>query len=369
MLKLDYHDDFLVPYKTFCVLPLGKLILNPYGDVTMCCHQVTMLGSLAKGENLLDVWRSQLVKNMQKVTMEGKLHPVCTSWNSCPYIVKPKKMFTTRQYRRFFYPTGLEICLPDKHCNIGGENPSEDSPACIMCRRNFMKVTSEDKDYTDLFCEQAKPLMPWLKLLMVLGTAEPFWKDALFKIYEKLEFHRYKHRITFNTNTNGTCLNDRTTRRFFEETQWSDIQFSFDAATPETYKKIRRLNAFDTIVKNARNYVKVREEYGGKARHKVVLWNNINMLNVGEMSMMVDQAADIGFDEIVMLPTYDLSGIVQLGDLMMNHKNIHIFREAAQKAREQAKKAGISLTYLKSFDEAPPPLEAVQNLVQLTFPN
>ena len=162
----------------------------------------------------------------------SNLQPACTSWNSIPFIKKKKKMFPHKRYIGSIYPMYLEICLPDKHCNVGGEVPNENNPACIMCRRNF-NIPSQP-DITEFLCEKAKPLMPHLKYLCVLGIAEPFWKDAVFKIFDKLEFYRYKNRIEFTTNTNGICLNEKVTKKFFESVEMSDLSWSFDSATPVT---------------------------------------------------------------------------------------------------------------------------------------
>ncbi len=338
----------------------------------MCCHQVTQLGKLDDKTEIMDIWNSSLAKSIRKVTDAGHLHPVCSSWNSCPFMTRERVVAPIQMYRNAAYPVYLEICLPDKHCNVGGETPSDKNPACLMCRRNFH--VPDQPDLTEFLCEKAKPLMPFLKFLCVLGIAEPFWKDAVFKIFEKLEFHRYKSQIQFTTNTNGICLTEKISRRFFEEVSFSDISWSIDAATPKTHQVLRRLDTFDLVTTNLKRWVKMRDKFGGKEAHKVVIYNNINMLNVQEMTQMVELASKWGVDKMVMLPTYDQSGVVQLGDLMMCEENAEVFAQAADAAMARAKQLGFDLLYTKSF-HAPPPqlgLEQKRNteqLVQLEFPS
>jgi hypothetical protein len=356
MFKIDPKEQrTLTKHTAFCHLPFTKLILNSWGDVSMCCHQTTQLGRLDEKTNVLDLWNSHLAREIRDFTTKGNLHPVCSSWNSCPFMVSEKWDYTFLQYRRSAYPMYLEICLPDKHCNIGGEKPSEENPACIMCRRNFH--TPDQQDITDFLCEKAKPLMPYLRYLCVLGIAEPFWKDAVFNIFNKLDFERYKDRIEFTTNTNGTCLNEKMTRKFFETVNTSDLSWSLDSATPETHIKIRRLDAFDLVVKNLRRWVVMREEYGGKKKHKVCVYNNINMFNVHEMTKMVELSHDIGVDKMIMLPTYDQSGVVQLGEMLMCEKNLDIFKKSSEEAMMRSQELGVKLYYSKKFDELPPPVE------------
>lgn len=359
--KPVYERD-IVEHPSFCSLPYTKLILNSWGTVSMCCHQVTQLGKLDENTDVLDIWNSDLAKEIRETTDRGELHPVCTSWNSCPYMVKEKEVGPIRMYKNAMYPTYLEICLPDTHCNIGGENPTEDNPACIMCRRNFEVTNTED--LTDFLCEKSKSLMPYLHNLCVLGIAEPFWKDAVFKIFDKVNFAQERDHIQFITNTNGTCLNENMARRFFDTVMWSDLAWSLDSATRETHIKIRRLDAFDLVVKNLKQWIEIRNEYGGAEHHMTSIYNNINIINVHEMVDMVEMAADIGVEKMFMLPTYDQAGVVKLGELLMGPKNVHIFKEYSDKAMARANDLGLELHYPKLFDVPPP---KPKNLVSLTL--
>lgn len=337
--------------RTFCSNPHNKVILNSWGDVSMCCYQMVQLGRLNERTEILDLWRGSLAKEIRRETSEGNLHLVCNKGTACPYKVKEKEMVSVTTYKDSFYPTWLEICLPDRHCNIGGYEPSEENPACIMCIRNFVKP--QQQDLTDFLCDKARPLMPYLNQFSVLGIAEPFWKDAAFQIMDKVGFQFEKHHIQFTTNTNGTCLNEKICRKFFNYVDFSDISWSLDAATPETHVKIRRLDALDLVVKNLKRWIEIRKEIGRERNHRVTIYNNINLLNVHEMTLMVEMAAKVGVDAITMLPTYDQAGLVNLGELVLCDKNVSIFKENAEKAKERATELGVNLQYIKDFDVAP----------------
>lgn len=263
-------------------------------------------------------------------------------------------MYPHSVYRNAAYPKYLEICLPDKHCNVGGENPTADNPACIMCKRNWN--VPQQPDLTDFLCEKALPLMPYLEHLCVLGTAEPFWKDAVFRIFEKVQFHRHKEHIQFVTNTNGICLGERTAQRFFDEVVCSDISWSIDAATPETHEKIRRLPTFEIVTNNLKRWIEYRERFGGKQKHRVTIYNNINLLNVEEMTLMVELATEWGVDHMIMLPTYDQTGQVHCYDIMLNKSNVETFKKHAKAARLRANELGLKLIYSKPFHIVPPPV-------------
>lgn len=342
---------------TFCSLPFTKVILNSWGDVSMCCHQATQIGKLTERSEVLDIWNNPLANQIRQATLNNQLHPVCQSGGNCPFMVSEKKLGNVQFYPK--HPTHLEICLPDKHCNVGGESPTDDNPACIMCIRNFR--VPQQPDISEFLCKKSLPLMPYLKHLSVMGIAEPFWKDAVFNMLERLEFHKYKHQCSFCTNTNGTCLNESTTKRFFEEVEKSDISWSIDGATAATHRKIRRLDTFDLVVKNLKRWISMKNP-----NHTVTIYNNINLLNVHEMTMMVEMAHDIGVDSIILVPTHNQTGIVHLGELVLCDKNVDLFKDEAGRAAARSKELGVKLIYPTRFDIVPPPPRQLVQLVPLS---
>ena len=329
----------------FCALPFTKLLVNAWGDVYMCCHHPgkSKLGNV-KHDNLLSLWRSEKAKFTRDQTKNGNLAPICDKAPNCPFQLKEKVPYQFPM--NIDFPREIEIDLPDKHCNIGGENPTPDT-ACIMCVRSH-SFNSNQPDITNLICEQTCPLMPYIKKFCVLGIAEPFWKDAVFDVFEKVNYKKYKDNILFETNHNVTCFGANTQSRFLDEVTYSNLQFSLDAATPETYIKIRRLDAYDLCIKNLKLWLSVRT-----AKHKVTIWNNINMLNLHEMTKMVQTAIDLGVDSVRMLPTQNQNNLVNLGDLTINQKNVDLFEKHSCDAMELAKLHKMDLRYVQSFNVAP----------------
>lgn len=349
MLKIDpLHVTRSV--KTFCALPFQKIILTANGAVSMCCHQGIPLGGLGEDVSIMDLWTSPLAEEIRDKTFRGELHEVCSCRNTCPFIKGERQRYDPPSYPNARRPLCLEICLPMSHCNIGGEEPSPKNPACLMCRRNFS--APNEPNLVEFLCEKAKPLMPFLQDLMVLGTAEPFWKDIVFKVFELLDFSSHKHHCRFSTNTNAICLSERVLTRLFAETESSSIFFSIDAASPITYRKIRRVNAYETVLKNIRRFLAMRTP-----SHRATIYNNINLLNVEEMSKMVEVAVELGVDAMVMLPTYTIDNSVKLGELLLCEKNVDLFKECSEAAMQRARELGMPLKYSGRFDAPIPDAE------------
>lgn len=350
----DYFPS-LKEYSSFCHLPLSKLIVNAWGDVSMCCHHPGeyQLGNIKNVQDIMEIWDNDLAKSVRKIHSTGKMHFHCESSPNCPYKTKKPTYYNFHTHKDFKYPTHLEIDLPDKHCNIGGEDPTKGNPACIMCSRRWT-FPKNQVDITDEICQKSKSIIPYLSTFTVLGVAEPFWKNAVFDIFKKIEFSKHKNHICFQTNHNVTCFGEKTQKRFLNEVNSSILQFSIDAACAETYQKIRVLNAYDLVISNIKKWMKNKTD-----NHKVSIWNNINILNVSEMTAMVEVAADIKVDSMIMLPTHSINGRMQLEALLLNKSNESLFVENSDKAMERAKELGVNLHYPASW--------AASELVQLSY--
>ena len=331
--------QIITKQQAYCDLPFRKIIVIANGDVIMCCHQEQILGNLFQ-QSILELYHGQLAQEIRSQTAEGVIHPVCSQRGTCPFINgKPEVgfVFDINKSR----PLHLELCLPDTHCNIGGETPTKDRPACVMCPRNF--IVNKSSVTIDQICEKIACLMPTLQEITIMGTAEPFWKDELFRVFDLIEFDKHKHHIEFFTNTNGTCHTKRTTDRFFAEVVKSSVTFSIDAASTATYQRIRRLDCYDKLIGNIRYYISKRN-----GNHKVNIMNNINILNVHEMTMMVECAADLGVDFLIMLPTNHIRGF-NLSHILLNESNQEVFKKESERARERAEQLGVNMQYQSSF--------------------
>lgn len=335
--------------KAFCPLPFNKLIIDEFGNATSCCHQSKPLGNIFK-QDLISLWKGGIASTIRSETLAGRLHRICTESNTCPFINHPKPAKDVQTHDQ--YPTHIEICLPASHCNIGGENPSPSNPACIMCIRNFDLI--KHPVMTDDICKQVAPLMSYLNEFTVLGIAEPFWKGEAWRVFDMVGYHLYRNQIKFSTNTNGICLTDRVIDEFFCRINTSEMSFSIDAATPETFMKIRRMDCYDLIVKNMKSFMKKREMFGGSERHVVKIYNNINLINVHEMGMMVEVCKEVGADELLLIPTHNQMGRVDLGEILMNESNLKLFQRYAMIAQVRATELDVKLVFGNTFNILPP---------------
>lgn len=330
-----------VAAEPYCIRPFEQMRITCEGDVFMCCWQDRphmAIGNLLKSSTE-EVWNSPLVTQTRDSILKGKFPKICQATEGCPYAFSeklPSPSFTTPSH-----PHQIDINLPNSHCNIGGRRPTAEKPACIMCERNREGYRFQDEENFELVLEKASNLIPHLRNLHIQGVAEPFWNDAIFKVLDKVNFDDYRDKVYVSTVTNGTIFDARRQKMILERCPKILVSFSLDASSPESYRTIRRLNAFDVLLKNVRSFGEMRRNYNGAAFR---IQNNINLMNIDDVEGMVRFAAEVGVDEIELNPTG--GGF----DFCVNPTNAHLFAEAERKARAEADRSRVRLVILRPLD-------------------
>ena len=335
--------------KAYCSLPWSRLKIDADGYFQSCCHQNYHYGNLLT-ENLTieEAMKKPVLREIRKATLNNWLHDACDC-KQCP--VYHTKLEKNMDVELKPYPNDIELALPATWCNIGGLDPTRNT-ACIMCPRSsdFFMEQHRGVDNTDKLLEIIKPAIPHINTLSVLGVAEPFYKGRLFDVFDKLDFKSHKDRIFFWTFCNGTLFGKKYQDMFLNEyTSRSCMGFSIDAATPETYKKIRRLDYYDTIVRNLERYFNVTNKMEVKRDWSYVTYN-INMLNLHEVEDMLRFGNNIGAFKVQFTLTYTpVKGVAIPKDYLCNESNWEQFWEKQLRLEQLAKELNQQIEFYVPF--------------------
>jgi len=348
--------------KVYCDHPWKHLKIRADGAVKSCCFQGdATLGNLLT-EGFEAIWDGTSAKSMRDSILDQKLDKHCDVPRAfCPYRTQdlsnpdvPQDLEdeylvdTNYDDAHTAYPKRLELDLHPSFCNIGGLTPNDDNPTCIMCGRDA-SIAQQLPDRIQEVCEALIPLLRRVGWIHIMGLAEPFWKG---KIHQVLDWLGYGDTvpIVVSTNTNGTILTEKSISKYLERTPRSETRFSLDSASPETFRKIRQIDGFDTAVKNLRIWNKKRV----MGKQKLWIANNINTYNVGEIEQMVELAADTGVDGLSLWPTDPISregGKGVFGDAWcINESNTHLFTEAQEKAIKRGHELKVNIHFIKPLD-------------------
>lgn len=328
-----------------CSLPFNRIKIDADGKYQSCCHQSEYYGNILTDDiSLEDAFKNRLLLEVKNSGLTTKLHSMCNN-NRCPLYSMGDKLTRGSEVFLEKYPIDIEISLPSTWCNIGGLKPTPDT-ACIMCPRSSMEYMKwqPKEDYTDKIIEKVKPLMPYIKTLNIQGISEPFYKNKLFDIFDTLSFKDHNNHIFFWTFSNGSIFNDKIQDRFLKYVKHSVIGFSLDAATPETYKKIRRID-YQKTIDNIGLYFKKIDNINNSA----FISYNINMINLHEMEEMVIFAHNIGANSAQFTLTFISSDEKISPDLICNSKNWELFWKGQQLAIEMGKKLNYKVEFYVPF--------------------
>lgn len=332
--------------QAFCPYPFNRVRVTSEGKVAMCCYQRAdpalpnddpYIGDLTKN-SFDEIWFGDIAEDIRKETIAGNLHKKCQC-PGCPFL-SMNKPYPKQNFIYNEYPTFLEIDLPNTHCNVGLTNPNESHPACIMCERAAPWFKPEENKLKEVL-NKISPLMPNLQQIHIQGLAEPFWKGLIFEVLDDLNFDDYKYKCIVSVNTNGTIFNQKCRSEYLNRCPNSITTFSIDAATPETYKKIRILPLFDKVLENF--YAFSKEIV--RSRQFLRVNNNINLINIDEAVSMVKIAANANVNCLEFNPTDGFNR-----EILVNESNCGKFYKTEEEIKAECNRLKVPFTFTRPLD-------------------
>lgn len=235
--------------KYICPIPFK------YTEVTvnsqlLCCSE-WLQGDIGQPDTLQTNWNSQTANKIRESILDGT-YQYCSS-EKCPHLNtllktgKPtyglieKDNFDIKTEYSISGPKELKVVF-DSACNL----------ACPSCRVGFIRndnsIYSKSKEILDTIRRDYKNS---LETLHMSGYGDPFYSKALFEFMTDFKKDWFPNLNSIHLHTNALLWN---------ELNWGKIEnchsyiksceISIDAATSDTYKKVRKGGNFDLLIKN-----------------------------------------------------------------------------------------------------------------------
>lgn len=208
---------------------------------------------------------------------------------------------------------------------------------CIMCNHYFTK--NHGCRFIDMnVIREMEEYLPYVDYIVLNGIGEPLLHPNIMELMSTYE----KYGIQMTTNTNMSVMNPELAKIMHRT--FTDIQISCDGSNAETYENIRRGLKFDQFVKN----VKMLREAGST---EICMATVVMRQNIEELPQIVELAADLGCDKVVMLDL-NMSELLQTqNDTLMGFPRVAAYY--MEKAKETAARRNIfihTLDYVKNLD-------------------
>ncbi|MGH7262704.1 MAG: SPASM domain-containing protein [Candidatus Rokuibacteriota bacterium] len=207
---------------------------------------------------------------------------------------------------------------------------------CQTCARTFNTV-EPPRDLTLAELKRIVDQFPVLDRVVLHGVGEPLLNRELFPMIAYLK----EKGATVLFNSDAITLTLPRARRLIE-TGLDEYRVSMDAATRETYLKIRGVDRFDRVVGNVQRLVELQRTLE-RSTPQVSLWFTAMRANLEELPAFVRLASKIGVPEVYVqrLVFYGEGLAVQEQSLYgsLQEREQHLIEEAELEARA----AGIAL--------------------------
>ena len=320
-------------YNFTCRTMLNHLEVVKDGE-TWCCCTTFMgigLGNMMKS-SVEDVWNSTLHKILCLST-ENHTYSFCDK-NMCPLFVNKKptnqNSLQMEDYHAMETMPKVVAIGYDSSCNL----------MCRTCRDTLCIASGKEAgkldEVTDVVIEK---LLSAAEFLVLAGDGEVFVSKAYERLYRSDKVNDMKY---IRILSNGTLFSKSNWEKFaVNKLGKIMLTFSIDAATKETYEKIRRNGNFEVLKKNMEFASELRRE--GK-----VSFLRLNFVvqkeNYMEMTMFVEWAEKLGadavfFTKILNWGTYTKEEFKEIS--MMEEDGITPKRELIQVLENPVMKKGI----------------------------
>ncbi|MEW5947085.1 MAG: radical SAM protein [bacterium] len=143
--------------------------------------------------------------------------------------------------------------------------------------------------------------MPFVRDVSFCGLGETFMNPRIMSLFEETRSRGIVQRVT----TNASLLHEFDADEILRLME--KIHVSFDAATAETFERVRRGASFERVVENVKNLARVKRE---NARPTIISMNCVvTRDNVHEMEAVPALAKDLGFDRVSFVSAVQLVGV------------------------------------------------------------
>ncbi len=208
---------------------------------------------------------------------------------------------------------------------------------CIMCPRSFGRFrTTPGKrmstEVMDIFLEE---ILPHVSRVDIVGDGESFLVPGLFFRLMKKTVER---NVPVTACSNGQLIDAETAEKLIRY-RLHDLSISIDAATEETYKRIRRAD-FQNLMKNIRGLKELKEKMNSE-RPRLHFTMVAMKMNFSELPELIRLAEKLKVEDVTVQALGEEGPEIKGESVFHHHKEL--FDRIYAEAEETAQKTGVKL--------------------------
>jgi MoaA/NifB/PqqE/SkfB family radical SAM enzyme len=278
--------------KLFCPMPFKMIEIERGGGSNLCCWLPHSPGRLDE-KGLMTLWNSPGAREIRASILDGTFR-YC-DLDRCPYFVSGslplQKNVTEGPYGEIIrkgltrLDTARVFLAMDPRCNL----------RCISCRTDYVQISEDERADVKRLLELVKRDFSCITAIGLSGSGDPFvspeTRDLLFN-HDRARYPQLRIYLL----TNGQLLNRVCWEQMGNAQEAiASVQVSVDAATRETYERIRLGGSFSNLMENLRFLSEMRQR--GTIGEFIISFV-VNALNFREMKVFARMGFELGCDQI-----------------------------------------------------------------------
>ncbi|MBO5229464.1 MAG: radical SAM protein, partial [Clostridia bacterium] len=245
-----------------------------------CCSIEFAFGNLLWDGDLDEIYNGTYARII-KLSSLNQSYCLCNFTRQCTRCVSKKEEISTKLLKSSRIPKSIAISL-DGTCNL----------CCKSCRNKPYVMSDFDRKKINILTAKLikSGYLDQTQSLIVAGYGEVFYSPH----YRRLLETNLK-RKSINILSNGTLFNEDNWNWLKDKYETINVMISVDAATKETYSKLRRGGNFEVLMKNLNMLASLHRQglIGRFSLHFVVQQDNFR-----EMPDFVKLGKSLGVDHI-----------------------------------------------------------------------
>jgi MoaA/NifB/PqqE/SkfB family radical SAM enzyme len=229
-----------------CIIPFSYLEIHKY-NVHGCCPSWLTI-PYGNVDNLGEIWNGEIATNVRQSVLDG-IYTYCDK-NNCPHLSQlinnndASGIFIKKSLQESLKidgPSRLNLCF-DNSCNL----------SCPSCRKDIIISDEKDRLKNNKILEDLSfNFKDTVDSLYISGTSDPFASKTFIDFLENFKDDIFPKLKIIHIHTNGLLLDEKMWNRIKKAHKYiKTIEVSIDAATKETYEKIRRGGNWERLNRN-----------------------------------------------------------------------------------------------------------------------
>lgn len=235
----------------FCSRPFEHFEITSCGEVFLCCPAWLPIpvGSLKK-DSVMEAWNSEVAAGIRKSILGGNYH-FCRK-NLCSPLQRnalPGRHEIADQYLREIIEGKVTILPNGPKKLVLGYDPTCNL-FCPSCRTARFILTGDDFSIASMFQDKLRQGLEDAELLVVAGNGEPFASRLYMELLTKIDPRKHPS-LKVQLKTNAILFTPKNWDKLRDiQSAARSVHISIDAATPETYRVLRRGGEFSLLLDN-----------------------------------------------------------------------------------------------------------------------